>query len=113
MVGLGKEVEGAVEKKVSRLIKPGPVSEATMAPWGLGSAGRPPNVEVMAEVGAALGTVLGAETSADGFRRLVSRQRAGTMIAGGSAWGRHWEGAAPSAPCRGGWGCSGGGRCMC
>jgi hypothetical protein len=42
-------VEEAVEKKVSRLVKPGPVREAVMAPWRLDKAGRPPNVEVMAE----------------------------------------------------------------
>ena len=42
-------------------------------------AGRPPNVGVMAEVGAALGTVLGAATPAEGFRRLVSRQSTGAV----------------------------------
>ena len=45
-----------------------------MVPWRLDNAGRPPNVVV--EVEAALGTVLGAETPAEGFRRPVSRQRA-------------------------------------
>ena len=68
-----------------------------MVPWRLGSAGTPPNVEVVVDVGAALGTVLGAETPAKGFRRLVSRQRAGALI----ARGRHWEGVAPSAPTEG------------
>ena len=73
-----------MEKKVSRLGKPGPVREAIVVPWRLDSAGRPPNVEVMAEVEAALGTVLGAETPAEWFRGLVSRQGAGAVIAGGS-----------------------------
>ena len=51
VVKLRKEMEAAVEKKVSRLVKPGPVREAIMVPWRLDSAGRPPNVEVMAEWG--------------------------------------------------------------
>ena len=42
--------------------------EAIMVPWRLGSADRPPNVEVMAEAEAALGTVLGAATPTEGFR---------------------------------------------
>ena len=84
VVELRKEVEEAVEKKVSRLVKPGPVREAIMVPWRLDKAGRPPNVEVMAEVEAALGTVLGAETPAAGFRKLVSRQSTGADTAGGS-----------------------------
>ena len=37
---------------------------------------------VMAEVEAALGTVLGAATPAEGFRRLVSRQSTGAVTAG-------------------------------
>ena len=60
VVKLRAEVETAMEKEVSRLVKPGPVREAIMVPWRLDGAGRPPNVEVMAEVEAALGTVLGA-----------------------------------------------------
>ena len=84
VVELRKEVEAAVEKKVSRLVKPGPVREAIMVPWRLDKAGRPPNVGVMAEVEAALGTVLGAETPAEGFRKLVSRQSTGAETAGGS-----------------------------
>ena len=55
----------------------------TLVPW----AGKPPNVEVMAEVEASLGTVCGAEAPAEGFRRLVSRQRAGALIVGGSGAG--------------------------
>ena len=53
-------MEAAVEKKVSRLVKPGPVREAIMVPWRLDDAGRPPNVGVMAEVEleAALGTLI-------------------------------------------------------
>ena len=47
-------------------------------------AGRPLNVGVMAEVEAALGTVLGAATPVEGFRRPVSRQSTGAVIAGGS-----------------------------
>ena len=74
VVKLRKEVEAAMEKKVSRLMKPGPVREAIMVPRRLDKTGRPPNVGVMAEVDAALGTVLGAATPAEGFRRLVSRQ---------------------------------------
>ena len=84
VVELRKEVEAAVEKKVSRLVKPGPVREAIMVPWRLDKAGRPPNVGVMAEVEAALGTVLGAETPAEGFRKLVSRQSTGAETGGGS-----------------------------
>ena len=84
VVKLRKEVEVAVGKKVSRLVKPGPVREAIMVPWRLDKAGRPPNVGVMAEVEAALGTVLGAATPAEGFRRLVSRQSSGAMTTGGS-----------------------------
>ena len=45
---------------------------------------RPPNVGGMAEVEAALGTVLGAATPAEGFRGLVSRQSTGAVTAGGS-----------------------------
>ena len=65
-------------------MKPGPVREAIMVPWRLDVTGRPPNVEVMAEVEAALGTVLGAATPAEGFKRLVSRQSTGAATAGGS-----------------------------
>ena len=46
---------------MSRLVRPGLVREAIMVPWKLGKTGRPPNVGLMAEVEAALGTVLGAE----------------------------------------------------
>ena len=70
---LRKEVEVAVEKKASRLVKPGPMREAIVVPLRLGGAGRPPNVVVVAEVEAALGTVLDAATPTEGFRRLVSR----------------------------------------
>ena len=84
VVKLRKEVEAAAEKKVSRLVKPVPVREAIMVPWRLDEAGRPPNVEVMAEVEAALGTVLGAATPAEGFKRLVSRQRPGAATTGGN-----------------------------
>ena len=47
------------------MVKPGPMGEVTMAPWGLDSAqrhcGRSPNnvIEVAVEAGAAFGTVLG------------------------------------------------------
>ena len=85
VVELRRKVEGTVEKKVSRPVEPGPVRETIMVPWRLDNAGRPPNVEVVVE--AALGTVLGAETQTEGFRRLVSRQRAGAVIAGGSITG--------------------------
>ena len=54
-----------MEEEVSKLVKPRPVGEATVVHWRLDSARRPPNVEVMAEVEAALGTVLGAETPAE------------------------------------------------
>ena len=57
VVKLREEVEAAVEKKLSRLVKPGPVRKAIAVPWRLDEAGRPPNVGVMAEVEAALGTV--------------------------------------------------------
>ena len=39
---------------------------------------------VMAEVEAALGTVLGAEDPAEGFRKLVTRQSTGAETGGGS-----------------------------
>ena len=35
VVKLRKEVEAAVEKKVGRLVKPGPMREAIMVPWRL------------------------------------------------------------------------------
>ena len=44
VVEMREEVGGVVEKKVSRLIKPGSVGEATMVSWRLGSAGRPPKL---------------------------------------------------------------------
>ena len=81
-VKLRKEVEAAVEKKVSRSVKPMPVREAIMVPWRLDEAGRPPNVGVMAEVETTLGTLLGAETPAEGFRKLVSRQSTCAVTAG-------------------------------
>ena len=37
VVEVRKEVEAAVERKVGRLMKPGPVKEATMVPWRLDS----------------------------------------------------------------------------
>ena len=77
-----------MEKEVGRLVKPGPVREALMVPWRLDGANRPPNVEVMAEVEAALGTVLGAASPAEGFRRLVARQGTGAVVAGGSWAGK-------------------------
>ena len=46
VVKLRKEVEAAVEKKMSRLVKPGPVRDAIMVPWRLDKAGIPPNVGV-------------------------------------------------------------------
>ena len=91
-----RDVEATMEKKVSRLVKQGPVREAVMVPWRLDAAGRPPNVGVVTEVEAALDTVQGAESPAEGFRRLVSRQSAGEVVAGGS-----WAGEAPVARC--GW----------
>ena len=36
---------------------------------------------------AAIGTVLGAATPAEGYRRLVSKQEAGSLVAGGSRLG--------------------------
>ena len=48
-----------------------------MVPWRLDSDGRPPNVGVVAEVEAALGAVLGIETPAEGYEKLVSRQSHG------------------------------------
>ena len=85
VVELRKEVEAAVEKKVSRLVKPGPVREAIMVPWRLDKAGRPPNVGVMAEVEAALGTVLGAETPAEGLRRDRAASNRSTGATAGPA----------------------------
>ena len=87
VVEVRKEVEAAVERKVSRLVKPGPVKESIMVPWRLDSEGRPPDIGVVVEVEAAIGTVLGAATPAEGYRRLVSKQEAGSLIAGGSRLG--------------------------
>ena len=87
VVEVRKEVEAAVERKVSRLVKPGPVKESIMVPWRLDSEGRPPDIGVVVEVEAAIGTVLGAATPAEGYRRLVSKQEAGSLIAGGSRSG--------------------------
>ena len=68
------------------------VREAIMVPWRLDSGGRahrPPNVEVVAEVEAALGAVLDAETSTEGYRRLVyvgtECKRTGAYC--GGSWG--------------------------
>ena len=44
VVKLRKEVEAAVEKNVSRLVKPGPMREPMMVPWRLDNAGVTPNV---------------------------------------------------------------------
>ena len=87
MVEVRNEVEAAVERKVGRLVKPGPVKEAIMVPWRLDSKGRPPNIEAVVKVEAAIGTVLGAATPAEGYRRLVSKPEAGWLIAGGSRSG--------------------------
>ena len=46
VVKVGGGVESAVEREVSRLVKSGPVKEAIMVPWGLGSSGRPPNITI-------------------------------------------------------------------
>ena len=88
LVKLREGVEAAAEKKASRLVEPGPMREATRVPWRLDETGRPPNVGVVAEVEAALGTVLGAATPTEGSRWLVSRQSTGAEAAGGS-----WAGA--------------------
>ena len=85
VVKLREEVEAAVEEKVSRLVKSGPIREAIRVPWRPGKAGRPPNMGLMAEVEAALpalGTVLGAVTSTEEFRKLVSRQSTSAATAG-------------------------------
>ena len=58
-----------------------------MVPWRLDSEGRPPDIGVVVEVEAAIGTVLGATTSAEGYRRLVSKQETGSLIASGSRSG--------------------------
>jgi hypothetical protein len=81
---LRKEVEAAVEKKMSRLVKPGLVREAIMMHWRLDKTGRPPTVGMTAEVEATLGTVLGVETPAEGFRKLVTRQSTGAAADGGN-----------------------------
>ena len=84
MVEVGKEVKVAGERRASRLVKPGPVKESVTVPWRLDNEGRPPNIGVVIEVEAAIGTVLGAATPAEGYRRLVSKQEAGSLIAGDS-----------------------------
>ena len=66
VVGVRKEVGAAVERKVGRLMKPGPVKEAIMVPWRLDNDGRPPDIGVVVEVEAAIGTVLGVATPAEG-----------------------------------------------
>ena len=48
--------------------------EAIMVPWRLDSSGKPPNIEVVVEVEAALSIVLGVATPAEGFRRLATKQ---------------------------------------
>ena len=87
VVEVRKEAEAAIERKVGRLMKPGPVKEAIMMPWRLDSQGRPPDIGVVVEVKAAIGNVLGAATPAEGYRRLVGKQEAGRLIAGGSRAG--------------------------
>ena len=62
MVKLRKAVEAAMETKVSRLVKPGPVREALMVPWRLDEDDMSPTVGIMTEVEAAMGTVLSAAT---------------------------------------------------
>ena len=84
VVKLREEVKAAVEKRVSRPVKPGPMREVTMVPWRLGKTGRPPNVGVVAEVEVAQCTVLGVATPAEGFRRLVPRQSTGAETTGGN-----------------------------
>ena len=79
--------------------KPGPVREAIMVLWRLDTTGRPPNVGMVAEVEAVFGTVLGAATPTEGFKRLVSRQSTGAEITAGS-----WAGVGVSAQCGGSWG---------
>ena len=83
MVEVRKEVEAVVERKVGRLVEPGPVKEAIMVPWRLDSEGRPPEIGVVVEMEAAIGTVLGVATPAEGYRRLVCKQETGRLIAGG------------------------------
>ena len=61
----------AVERKVDRPVKPGPAKEAIMVLWRLDGEGRPPDIGVVVEVEAAIDTVLGAVTPAEGYRRLV------------------------------------------
>ena len=58
-------------------------------PWRLDSSGKPPNIEVVVEVEAALGMVLGAAIlwPAEGFRgaaAVVDKQEAGGLIGEGS-----------------------------
>ena len=53
-----------------------------MVPWRLGGGGRPPDIGVVVEVEAAIGTVLGAATPAEGYRRLVDKQETVRIIAG-------------------------------
>jgi hypothetical protein len=106
LVDVRREVEAAVERKVSRLVKPGPVKEATMVPWRLDSGGRPPDIGVVVEAEAAIGTILGAATPAEGYRRRVSKKEAGSLIAGGSRSGTtgvHHQVHRPEEVADGGW----------
>ena len=73
VVEVRKEAEAAIERKVGRLVKPGPVEESFMVPWRLDSEGRPPAIGVVVEVETAIDTVLGAATPSEGYRRLVQR----------------------------------------
>ena len=82
-----KEEEAAVERKVGRLVKPGPIKEAIMMPWRLDNEGRSPDIGVVVKLEAAIGTVLGAATPAEGYRRLVGKQETGKLIASGSKSG--------------------------
>ena len=61
VVEVMKEVEAAVESKVSRQMKPGPLKESIMVPRRLDSEGRPSDIGVVVKVEAAIGTVLGQQ----------------------------------------------------
>ena len=67
MAEVRKDVEAAVERKVGRLVKPGPVEEAIMVPWRLDNEGRSPDTGVVVEVEAVIGTALGAAAPAEGY----------------------------------------------
>ena len=47
VVEVRRGVRATMERGMDRLVEPGPMEEANMVPWRLGSSGRPPNIGVV------------------------------------------------------------------